>query len=354
MKVGVLTFHDTTNFGSLLQTYGLYKAIDNLGVDCEVIDYQCKSIVERELPKPIEFSFNMRSMARQALVHYFDSRKYRGLLQFSKDRLKLSPRYDRENIGACAYCYDRFMVGSDIVWGLDITQGDTAYFLDFVKDKHRKFAFSSSIGNQWSDTEKSLVAPLLSDFNYIAVREEESAEWVEEVTGHRPDVVCDPTMLLTSQEWSALKSERYKGKKYIFVYFNDSLGRCLQMAKQYADRHNLEVLYVNYGLPIKGITSVHPYTIADFLSLIYYADRCFTASYHGMLFSLYFNKQFVYFNRAHKSRMNTLASKLSVQNCNGESVDIDHLPNVDYNQVNTLVEQYRMLSLEKLTQLVTL
>lgn len=25
MKIGLITFHDTTNFGSLLQTYGLYK-----------------------------------------------------------------------------------------------------------------------------------------------------------------------------------------------------------------------------------------------------------------------------------------------------------------------------------------
>ena len=50
MKVGLITFHDTTNFGSLLQTYGLYRAIEKCGAECEVIDYQCKSIVERELP----------------------------------------------------------------------------------------------------------------------------------------------------------------------------------------------------------------------------------------------------------------------------------------------------------------
>lgn len=46
-KIGILTFHRTTNFGSLLQTYGLFKKIENLGYDCEIIDYRCPA-VEKE------------------------------------------------------------------------------------------------------------------------------------------------------------------------------------------------------------------------------------------------------------------------------------------------------------------
>lgn len=348
MKIGILTFHDTTNFGSLLQTYGLYKAIENLGKECEVIDYQCQSIIERELPRPIKFTFNIRSLARQLLSHYFATRKYRELSAFSENRLKLSCRYDRSNITICNNSYYKFVVGSDIVWGLDITKGDTAYFLDFVSDKSRKFAFSSSVGNPWKDSEKAVVSPLLLDFAYIAVREEESAQWVEELTAKRPDVVCDPTMLISSDEWAAIKSDKYIDRKYVLVYFDNSRGSCLDMAKQYAKQHNLEALFINYGIPVKGASSVHPYSLEDFLSLIYYADRVFTASYHGMLFSVYFNKQFVFFNRAHKSRMNTLAKILNVQNCNGENVDVLKMPMVDYDVVNNLVEQYRNHSIEKL------
>ena len=40
-KVGIITFHRTTNFGSLLQTYGLYKKIELLGKTPEIIDYRC-------------------------------------------------------------------------------------------------------------------------------------------------------------------------------------------------------------------------------------------------------------------------------------------------------------------------
>ena len=50
MKIGLLTYHDTTNYGATLQCYALAKAITGLGYECEIIDYQCEEIVLRELP----------------------------------------------------------------------------------------------------------------------------------------------------------------------------------------------------------------------------------------------------------------------------------------------------------------
>lgn len=47
-KVGLLTFHRSTNFGSYLQAYALYHKICYLGCDCEVIDYRCPAIERRE------------------------------------------------------------------------------------------------------------------------------------------------------------------------------------------------------------------------------------------------------------------------------------------------------------------
>ena len=354
MKVGLITFHDTTNFGSLLQTYGLYRAIENCGVECEVIDYQCKSIVERELPRKVRFTPNPIGLAKQLWNRYVMTKKYNDLSHFLKHNMQLGTKCNRATVTSIDGVYDKYVVGSDIVWGMDITDSDTAYFLDFVSDKNRKLAYASSVGTPWSPEEKSSLRPLLQDFNAIAVRENESADWVEELTSERPDVVCDPTMLLSGAEWSKHKSDKYKGRNYVFVYFNDSEGRCLEMAKEYAKQHNLEVYYVNYWGPIKGVHSVRPYSLEDFLSLIFYAQRVFTASYHGMLFSVYFERNFIFFNRAHKSRMRTLAQKLNVENCDGASVKVDALPIVDYNVVNQSVEEYRNYSMERLRQMLKL
>jgi polysaccharide pyruvyl transferase WcaK-like protein len=281
-------------------------------------------------------------------------KKYNCLYNFLKQNMQLGTKCNRQDVTNVDGDYDKYVVGSDIVWGLDITDADTAYFLDFVGNRDKKFAFSSSVGTPWSDDEKKLLRPLLQEFKYIAVREKESADWVEELTSERPDIVCDPTMLLSGEEWGAIKSDKYKNHKYVFVYFNESEGRCLEMAKNYAKQHNLEVYYVNYWGPIKGVHSVRPYSLEDFLSLIYHAQRVFTASYHGMLFSTYFEKNFVFFNRAHKSRMRTLAKRLNVEHCDGEVVDVNNLPDIDYGSVNEAVEEYRNYSMERLGQMIKL
>lgn len=48
MEIALLTFHDTTNFGSFLQTYGLFKTLEKMGVDCEVLNYECEAIKRKK------------------------------------------------------------------------------------------------------------------------------------------------------------------------------------------------------------------------------------------------------------------------------------------------------------------
>lgn len=348
MKTGIITFHETTNFGSTLQAFALYKAIVKLGVDCEIVDYKCKAIVEKELPKKFSFKMSMKEMVKLFLYGSDVSGKFESLLGFLKNEAKLSPSYDRATIALSNGRYDKYFVGSDIVWGLDITKGDTAYFLDFVSNNEKKYAFSSSIGNPWSEEEKNIVKPLLNVFKNIAVRENESAAWVEELTGYKPDVVCDPTMLLTTEEWLKYKSDKFKNRRYVLAYFDNENQDCVKAASRLAKQLGCEALFINYGRLFKGVKSIRPQSIAEFFSLIYYAAKIVTASYHGMLFSIYFNKQFVYFNRAHKSRMNTLANRLGVTDCAGEGKDVCNMKTIDYSKVNPRVDEFRTDSLNVL------
>lgn len=211
MKVALLTFHDTTNFGSFLQTYGLYFTLNQLGIDCEVLDYQCAAIQRKELPQKRPESWTIKKIAKFFLIEPTKNHKYKNMMDDIRRLLKLSQRFDRGDIQKANEQYDAFLVGSDILWGLDITEGDTAYFLDFVQDKKKKFAFSTSVGNPWTTNEKKLVTPFLKEFTKISVREQEAALWVSELTGVNPEVVCDPTMLVEDGQWKEL------AKKAIFA-----------------------------------------------------------------------------------------------------------------------------------------
>lgn len=349
MKIGLLTFHDTNNFGSYLQTIGLYKKIIDLGYSCEIIDYQCESLIKREVPQPYKFSLSPKAIIKEILWGRYLRTKYNNLKTFLQNNAQLSVTYNKNTIVNSSNSYDKYVVGSDIVWGMDIIEGDTTFFLDFVIDK-KKTAFSSSVGNPWNNEEKAMLKPLLTDFDYIAVRENESADWVEELTENRPIVVCDPTMLLSTSEWQEYSSEKYEQDKYVLVYF--PTAKSLEDAKKYAKIHHLKCWVINHGFPIKGVTSVKPDCLPDFLALLKNAQFVFTASYHGMLFSVYFNRQFAYYNRAHKSRMNTLARKLNVLDREGTEYDVLKMPEINYINVNKAVDDYRNYSIDCLKQLL--
>lgn len=354
MKIGLITFHDTCNFGSMLQTYGLYRAIEDLGYECEVIDYQCENIVNREIPKPLRFTLSPKTILLYLLVGHHSIDKYKSLSVFLHKNMKLGDRCDKTDVAQKCSHYDKIVVGSDIVWGLDITGDDLTYFLDFESDSKKKFAFSSSIGNPWRTEEKKLVKPLLESFNRIAVREVESAIWVEELTGKRPPVVCDPTMLLNANTWRDVTHVKKSKNDYVLVYFDNNNRDCMTNAQRYAKAFGLKVYLIGNGFSSDSYKTIKPHGLGEFLSLIENAAFVMTASYHGMLFSLYFHKQFAYFNRAHKSRMNTLSKRLYVDDRNGEEYDVMSMSPIDYEKVEDSLVKYRTESMTCLKQFLEL
>lgn len=137
MKIGILTFQRTTNFGSFLQMFGLYEAVRNLGFDCEVIDYSCKAIEDRELPVSKPRSNTVKGLIGFLLFESKIRKKYTILFSEAQKYVKFSRRYEQKNITFANYEYDIFLVGSDILWDMNLTE-DKTFFLDFVSDSQKK------------------------------------------------------------------------------------------------------------------------------------------------------------------------------------------------------------------------
>lgn len=55
--------------------------------------------------------------------------------------MTFSEKLDKKALSHVADRYDAYIVGNDQVWNPLITGGDSAYFLDFVKDRQKKFAY---------------------------------------------------------------------------------------------------------------------------------------------------------------------------------------------------------------------
>lgn len=351
-KIGIITFHRTTNFGSYLQTIGLYKKIKALGYDAEIIDYRCPAIEEREaLNKKLDV-FDFKKIAYRILLQPAQSKKAKKLQDFSNRVLTFSEPYFPDTIKKADAQYDKIIVGSDLVWGRDITNFDYTYFLDFVSDKRKKYAFASSVGDYEMHKDEARVAELLKTFSQIAVREEEAVAWVKAVSGEEADFVCDPTMLLTLEDWEALIPEKKQNGRYVLVYFDNDDGKCVNDAIEYAEKNNCKVIYINYGLPRKHVTNVKPQGLEDFFGLIKNAQRIFTASYHGMLFSVYMHKEFVFYTRAHKSRVLSLAKRLELLEYCGDENEPHQMPPIDYRKVDKNVDLFREQSITILKEML--
>ena len=111
-------------------------------------------------------------------------------------------------------------------------------------------------------------------------------------------------------------------------------------AIEYAKKINAEVYLVNYSFPVKGTKSISEINLEDFLSLIKYAKCVFTGSYHGMLFSIYFEKDFWFYNRAHAERMISLASRFNLLSRDRGKNQLV-MESIDYSKITPLVKEFR-------------
>ena len=252
--------------------------------------------------------------------------------------------YTKHNIDDANSVYDTFLIGSDLVWDFSINNHDTAYLLDFATNGKKKIAYASSTGSVWSEKDEG--TELLNRFNSIGVREKEIADTLTEWLGKKVDFVCDPTMLIDSYQWKKLACKPLIKKPYVICYMFDEKKQIYKDAVAYGKKHNLPVYVISFSKAPEGIKKISPSSIGEFLSLILNADTVFSASYHGMLFAMYFNKNFYYYNRGWKSRMKSIARLTNLEN--REHYTGENEEPINYAYVNEQLKKFRQDSIEKL------
>lgn len=354
-RVGVITFHNYDNYGAILQSYALQKKLREMGTHPEIIDYRCDYISN---------PFRLVNLKEKGLFNYIygvighicylprhpKCQKFRKHIRYSKPVTK-------NDMGAVAGKYDLYLAGSDQIWDYHLTNFDTAYFLDFVKKGKQKCSYAASIGEHEPPQKyQEKYRELLSDFDDILVREDYGADIVEKLTGKRPPVVCDPTLLLTADEWRKLLVRPHRKGKYILVYqlgINPSLVDFVRRLKK---KTGLPVVYVPFPLvgllPCSCQLTVGP---AEWMGLFSEAEYVVSDSFHGVVFSLLFNRKFfAMVNGHHKNRrVQQLLDMVNLSNRTMETVTEDELlKEIDFSYANEKIEEFRRYSLEQLHRVV--
>lgn len=350
--IGILTFQATNNFGAHLHVIALYQKMKELGYDCEVINYMSPNLIRRETTSFRNLGCNPKRWLAYLLWGREVMDKYKVLLREQKTYVKLSPVYDPRNIGEANRRYDTFMIGADVVWSLRISDYDYNYFLQFADDEKKKLAYSSSVGETDMYRDDKQLPSLLRRFAHIAVREEEAVDWVNDIAGVHADYVCDPTMLYGASDWDRILSPKKYDSDYVLVYFFE-LDKMRQHIMEYAAKHRLKVKLIHKGRKQPGMESVWPKSLSEFVGLIKHAKVLFTASYHGMLFGLYYHRELFFYNRGLKARMASLASRFGLEDHNGDCInDINQVASIDYRLVDEKIEEFRKYSIDVLKKML--
>lgn len=349
MKFGILTFHNIPNYGAAFQALALCQALRNMGADCEIINYQCENIIARELTFH-KGNNPLKNVAKYFLTWTPRKKRIENFNVFMKQMHMVSSKtYDKNCVSESNVEYDVFISGSDMVWDLGITAHDFTYFLDFVKENRYRFAYASSSGKDWGKDSAKVVS-LLKKYQRIAVRESDVQKIIQQYNLNC-QLVADPTMLMQLEYWKSLaekqKNPEVNQEGYVLVYF--PYKEILSAAKKYAEENHLKLLVIkDFKEPLCGYDILKIYHPLSWLNAFRNAEIIFTDSYHGVLFSMYFNKDF-WTNH----RCNRIESILNIVGLSDRFIDCGvSKKKINYMEVNQKLEKFRNESLSYLSNMV--
>lgn len=355
MKVGILTFQQAINYGAVLQLYALQHVLQKLQIDTDVINYISPKL--KQDYKVIRFKTLKDFLAKIFVAKAFCERK-RKFENFEKTYLNLTDKfYAKEELVLASKNYDYIISGSDQVWNYLITNTDTTYLLDFVKDRNKKLSYAASFGvSSIPANLKELYKNLLKDFKGISVREKQGQNIIKELCNLDVSVVLDPTLLLNKNEWLKLNFSKQKRQKYILVYCLRKSNLLNGMAKILKRETGFELVILSprtkYTYSKFSAATAGP---EEFIELFMNAEYVLTNSFHGTAFSINFNKKFLV-DLDTKSAQNTnsrLLNILELVNLTGRIVsepqDIRKMyEEIDYKKVNGILNIERKTSLDYL------
>lgn len=303
MKVGVLTFHRATNYGTALQAYATVRALKNMGIEAELIDYRPEYIERTIRQRKIRDARSVKSVASILLNRMV----YGGQMQKKISRFQnfisampvSSAKCETlQQVEAVSRQYDVIVSGSDQLWNEKITGDDRMYFLPFSHPG--KITYASSFGvDHISNQRKADILPYLYDFQGISVREKTAQKMLAELmtdVKKAPPVyrVADPTLLLSKEQWlkEIEPQVRLPENGYILTYYMIETPILREITSKLKRETGLPVVNIKPSkrqmLLHEGINMMWAGP-REFLSCYANAKFVVTNSFHGTAFSINFD-----------------------------------------------------------------
>lgn len=357
--IGILTFHWADDYGAMLQAYALKQYLQrSSGERVEIIPYAplkltgrywfCP-VVAQEKEGKMKYSFVLYRFKRNCSFWSGYLKRRRNMRAFRRRYLTARPaqrRADRLSLEK----YSCTFVGSDQVWNPEITVGLDDAYMGNVKRKGecKLISYAASLGGN-KIPEKYLAGfekAVNKNFTAVSLREKSAVPFAESVLQRKVTDVLDPTLLLEKKEWEKL-AELPREKDYIlfvFTEYNEQMVKYLQELSV-----SLQKKVIQLSMPWPGenenwIDIKIEGGPSEFIGYFQNAGCIVTNSFHGMVFSVLLEKQFLVFGHSNKNaRIENFLKKLdlSIRLIGKErnAATADMLENIDWQHVKVLLEK---------------
>lgn len=360
-KIGLITFHSSHNYGSVLQAYALSKKLYKLNYNVEIINLRNKE--QKDLYKILNKYQTNKKKIFNLIIYNKLKKRYNHYERFINQVL---PTTSKEyNNGAEltreSFDYDIYVCGSDQIWNPVCVDFESAYYLDFVDNDKKTIAYAPSLGKvSFDDDTLCMISKLIKNIDFISVREQKGAEVLKGLTDRNVEVVCDPVLLLDAKEWEEIAISPNIKKPYILTYFLDNNYGNKNMIDYFKKITGYDVVILNeyirdYFKPYKKKFDASP---EEFVGLFKNASLIYTNSFHGTVFATIFNKPF--YTSVAKESINKVTNNDSRKTDYLEYIglkdrmvtdmppDKKEILNINYDLVNLKIQKYKNKSLEYL------
>lgn len=371
MKVCLVTLIDNTNYGTFLQAFASAYIFEKLDNDVIFLNYHRNyysplNCLKRRLKSNSNIVKKVIDIPTQLI---FTPLKNAYLSRFLKNKYSFSKRVSSyEEVRKLSLQADIYVAGSDQIWNTEYNNGiDPVFYLTFADNDTRKIAFSSSIGQEKFPKElKDSLRSHFEKFDFITLRESMSVPLLKDLGIKNVKSIIDPTLLLNMDNWKKELLLKERQEKYILVYCveSDKSRLVVELAKKLANKKGFKVYIIENGNPLRyshnGVSKIFlSPSINRMVELFYNAQCTIVSSFHGVAFSINFNKPFIVLKpNKFNVRIESLLSDLNILTCmkniTGEEdlSLIENIDDIDYEKVNSVLDEKRRESMALLNTII--
>ena len=354
MKVDILSMQRIYNYGSFLQAYGLMKLIEERGHDVEFIDIEAGEHEGVRVEKGTVLADHKRTFDRYALKRFiFKIRAEQRNKMFEEQRRKYLKLPDEE---CTSIPCDLAVIGSDEVFNCNKANpyGISLQLFGKIDCAKKVISYAASCGyTDYTDVPeeyKISIRDALNNLSLISVRDKNTFEFVEKMTGIQAEYNLDPVLIYPfKKEVEQVENKVLGLKKYMVVYAYKNRFknvREIEIIKKFARSKGLKI--IRLGDSQYWADDFMIPTPFELLAYFKNAEYVLTDTFHGTIMAAKYHKKVaVVIRPSNENKLGDLISRIGLEKRKIESFsDFQKVieSECDYENFEVILKKNRILT----------